>query len=614
MKISDVPAVSESFARAQQTAAPPELEPASIDDAAEAAPPDLAQAEPMARATFGPVRSVGVVLVHGIGEQKQGSTLRGFGEPVLKWMERWLEPVAGDNPVSITETELKTKGSDPPHTRASIKLDGAGSRVDVLFAEAHWAEVYDPPSFGQVADWGFRFGPRLVGWYALEMPRALSHLANRISKGQAWSTRAAIHLLAVQMRRFAVIAFIGFVLALWLLVLFLTVLAFIPKLRDVIRSLQLTLANYLGDCHTLVESPLSFDAMSTTVERTTEWVGERCDVVAVVAHSQGAAVCHRALMKGTSPRVELVVTFGGGIKPLLGQRDHVQGTLHTILRLAGLVAGKNDENAPLSVPASQLELPGLAGGRVRWLDIWATADPVPVGPLSLQPPPGIQSVTVVNRWSPISDHTSYFQNTDDFVARIAGAIVGLTGVSLIDSRPAGRVEIDHARVRREWRVAALLPARLLCVGLLPVAALIGLGRERWEDVLQPVASLAAKAVAVAIPGLTEEPVERVFESTTVLAIVAGTAALVAGFLVYRVAFKPAWAAWQRNAEARLFDGRTAVPGRWAFAILFGMFTSAAGLLPWLLPASAAPTWLGLGFAGVVLIFVSMSLNTLRIPD
>lgn len=613
MKISNVPSVSESFTLKRQSAAPEDLD-ATRSVGGEAEPQQAESELPMGRATFGPVRSVGVVLVHGIGEQKQGSTLRGFGEPVLKWMERWLEPVAGENPVSVTETQLKTDGSEPPHTRASVQLDAGGSKVEVLFAEAHWAKVYDPPSFGEVTNWGVHFGPRLVGWYALEMPRALSHLANRLGRGQTWSTRAAIQFLAVEMRRFAVLAFIGFVLLLWLLVLSLTVLSFIPKLRDVVLSLQLTLANYLGDCHTLAESPMSYDAMSTTVERTIDWVSERTDVVAVVAHSQGAAVIHRALMKDKSPDVELVVTFGGGIKPLLGQRDHVKGTLHTLRRLVGLAAGRNDENAPLSLPGKQLELPGLAEGRVRWLDIWATADPVPVGPLSLQPPAGIQSVTVVNRWSPVSDHTSYFQNTDDFVARVAGAIVGLTGVSLIDARPGGRVEVDNARVRREWRVAALLPARLLCVGLLPAAALIALGRERWEELLQPVASFVAKAIAVTIPGLTEDPVERWLESPTALAILAGAVALVAGFLVYRMAFKPAWAAWQGNAESRLFDGNTAVPGRWVFAILFGVLTSAAGLIPWLLPQSAAPFWLGLTFAGVVLVFVSMSLNTLRIPD
>lgn len=566
---------------------------------------------------MGPVRSVGVVLVHGIGEQKQGGTLRGFGEPTLKWMKRWLGPVIDDDPVRVTETVLKPgAGETPPHTRATVKLNKDGSQVEILFAEAHWAGVFDPPSYSAVANWGFTFGPRLVGWYASEMPRALTYVATRAraTDGKELGWRDGIQYVALLMRGLATLAFLGFVLVLWLFILLTTVFAFVPKLRDAVRSLQLLLANYLGDCHTLVESQLSFDAMSTNVEKTIEWVSERSDVVAVLAHSQGAAVTHRALMKGGSPDVELLVTFGAGIKPLLGQRDHIRGFWSALgLLLKSFFASVKDD-APLSVSDKQLALPGLHEGRVRWLDVWATGDPVPVGPLSLSPPAGITSIPVVNRWSPLSDHTGYFHNTDDFVARMAAAIVSLAGVQLLESRPNGRDDVERARVRREWRVGALTPARLLCVGLLPAAALMTLGRDRWEDLVRPLASIAAKGLAAIIPGVTEGGMERVFESSPWLALLAVTGALVAGFLVYRVVFKPAWAAWQSNEESRLFDGRTSIPGRWFFAIVFVAGALAAGLVPLLLPASTCPEWLGLGGLGVALLLLAFSWNNLRIPD
>jgi hypothetical protein len=565
----------------------------------------------------GPVRSVGVVLVHGIGEQKQGGTLRGFGEPTLKWMKRWLGPVVEDDPVRVTETVLKPgPGKTPPHTRATVKLNKGGSQVEILFAEAHWAGVFDPPSYSQVTNWGLTFGPRLVGWYASEMPRALTHVATRAraKDGKDLGWRDGIQYVALLARGLATLAFLGFVLVLWLFILLTTVFAFVPKLRDAVRSLQLLLANYLGDCHTLVESELSYDAMSTNVEQTIQWVSDRSDVVAVLAHSQGAAVAHRALMKGGSPGVELLVTFGAGIKPLLGQRDHIRGFWSALgLLLKSFFASVKDD-VPLSVGDKQLALPGVQAGTMRWLDVWATGDPVPVGPLSLTPPEGITSIPVVNRWSPLSDHTGYFHNTDDFVARVASSIVSLAGVQLLESRPAGRDNVESARVRREWRVGALTPARLLCVGLLPAAALMTLGRERWEDLVRPVASIVARGLAAIVPVVSERGMERVFESSVCLAALAFIGALFVGFLAYRLVFKPAWAGWQSNEESRLFDGRTSTPGRWVFATCFVASALAAGFVPLLLPASASPGWLALIGLGVALLLVAFSWKNLRIPD
>ena len=54
---------------------------------------------------------VGVLFVHGIGEQHQGDTLIRFAEPVIKWIKEWVASRPGHNegspePVRIIESVL----------------------------------------------------------------------------------------------------------------------------------------------------------------------------------------------------------------------------------------------------------------------------------------------------------------------------------------------------------------------------------------------------------------------------------------------------------------------------------------------------------------------------
>jgi hypothetical protein len=121
-----------------------------------------------------------------------------------------------------------------------------------------------------------------------------------------------------------------------------------------------------------------------------------------------------------------------------------------------------------------LELPDAVTNRENWewLDFYASADPVPNGPLlesdsaDLRPLVErlhLKSTEVYNLGSLWSDHTAYWRNCDHFVGAVACAIARL---AKLDQRCLWREEnLEIARHRRGWRVGWLVAARWSAIGI-----------------------------------------------------------------------------------------------------------------------------------------------------
>src|SRR5262249_35822468 len=108
----------------------------------------------------------------------------------------------------------------------------------------------------------------------------------------------------------------------------------IPSLRRILLRVQQALAGTLGDCFILVASPIQRAAIISHVQRDIDWlISQDCKNIAVVAHSQGAAVAFEALSTGVlkrfcqvrgvesdpsarESRKTLLITFGSGIAKL----------------------------------------------------------------------------------------------------------------------------------------------------------------------------------------------------------------------------------------------------------------------------------------------------------
>src|SRR5438445_7008972 len=105
--------------------------------------------------------AVGLLFVHGIGQQKRGQTLAQCEESICKWLSLWL----GSKVVLDRGYAYRTDApsSDPKAPAfAHLYLRSAGSNECLshwLFAESWWAESFEAPQYHDVARWGISILP-----------------------------------------------------------------------------------------------------------------------------------------------------------------------------------------------------------------------------------------------------------------------------------------------------------------------------------------------------------------------------------------------------------------------------------------------------------------------
>ena len=187
--------------------------------------------------------------------------------------------------------------------------------------------------------------------------------------------------------------------------------------------------------------------------------------------------------------------------------------------------------------------------KLRWYDLYASADPVPNGHLLDDfEPPGLISVPVRNRHSLIGDHTSYWQAKDDFVHRVTRLLLDEAGIAV---RP---VYAHRAARRRVWRVGWLAAARwVLGLAALVLAAQWLAGSPAW------LASLAESLTAPAAPAGPDS-------SARWGGALRAAAPAIAAFALWTVMFgllQLAWRRWDRaevDSYVQRHDYRLGAPG------------------------------------------------------
>jgi hypothetical protein len=534
-----------------------------------------------------PLHDLGVLFVHGIGEQKKGATLVACGEPLVIWLRRrfegmarsWLsaglhdvqqrawfdkaaeawrargephtiadrlgalrallgnmrsggdaatlpplEAIANDaSPrvlvatATLHDAQIRGGNGDAP-SHAELELQALMTSTDVassrwLLAESWWADAFTQPSFRQLAAWlmtvipfalGSHFGSRVRR--AFRVARANPTITRRI--GAAASTLANLLLLALSLP----MAIAGELLVA-AVVLF--ALLPIPRLRPLLLALERVLAATIGDSLILVASPLQQAAMVGQVQHDVQWLAARCARVAVVAHSQGAAVAHRALRRDRPANVNLLFTYGSGLRKLeeieqisktddgLGGRLYLTFASVVLIGYAAasafiwhsgwapwaaasggvlfliLIAAYLFEYAALDVSwfATRFATEGL-----MWADYSASSDPVPNGVLQDYDPELTlpRSYRVWNEQSFFADHTTYWQNVEEFIGPVVWWLTRMAGEPWRELVPMP--DATAFQVRRRWRVGGLVFARWL--GVLSAGATIYARRADWHTVVQ----------------------------------------------------------------------------------------------------------------------------------
>ena len=363
--------------------APSEL---AADAGALRLPPDIA-------------RRTGVLFVHGIGTQPPAETFLDWSAPIVELLTDWRaarERAAGpgsapagatpgdpeearsdriDDPV--WRAEFSFAATSPPYLEIAVPSHAGVPETTWVVTEAWWAADLRAPSLGRVIDYLRRRMRVVVSGIALGYRSRSPHLLGLAREREVVDkTRPTLRwrlieeLDHVQSRAFGarpVGWFVGLLGAVVLAGYDLLRRVPIPVIRDFAarRMLDSFLVEWFGDLPVLLDEPVQSANVRARLARSIELMLEDgCDAIVIVAHSGGALVTFETLLDPAYAhlRVDKLVTLGQG------------------LGLAWRLAA--DPEVQEITPGHRL-VGNLARARpgLRWVDVWASYDPAPAGPL-----------------------------------------------------------------------------------------------------------------------------------------------------------------------------------------------------------------------------------------
>jgi hypothetical protein len=583
----------------------------------------------------------------GVAEQRKLQTFDWTGAFAPSTPPGNVSAEAISHRVVLSETKFHdpTDFTAPAHTKVavlSLHCDNQVSEENWLLAESCWADTFSPPSFAHLAHWSFAVLPWIVGsHFAAQIRRRVRERPTSHSPSDPQATRAPVHHRIWAMtgwiwRLAAAIG--GYVFGLLLSAIMLPILAIllvvglipISRLRSALLNLQLRMAATLGDCYVLLARPIEAASIVSEVRRDLLWLSSRCSEVVIVAHSQGGAVAHLALRGQIPEEFRLLFTFGSGRRKLEEARQLMkrpesftrsgvitsialwilllcstalwaairavpkngQGIAvllgYDIVAAAVCTAGIRDHLRGIRLHRLHRWIKHLKTTQLRWIDCYATADPVPNGVVTKARFVAHLSREVCNRSSMLIDHTTYWSNLDEFVSLLYDEIAKSRRY---DPLPNLRIEESHLQQitkRRRWRVA--IGHFIQWVGIAGV--LIVFIRRSHES--QALAQWAWSSAG----GWLLDKLKVQHANAPVLSVDWTMLALLTGFLVPFGIVRRLWANWDQ-AEMKRVRGlkvdswvseTVMLTGLW-FLVLIATETAKyeLSLSPWVLAISFAPS-------------------------
>jgi hypothetical protein len=342
-------------------------------------------------AQAGGATRVGVVFVHGIGQQSESYTVREFGGPLLRWLQEWHKRRGLDFGVASADLTYGELAERP--ARFTLELaaaDGHPPQTWVL-AEAWWASRLSAPNLDEMTWWGLKS--------AVVRCLNLAQVVVESFRKLPQSPKAIIELVS------SVLLFIGYVSAAILsipLILGLYLLAQIPgPVERAVMGLRNFVQDQIGDFYTFMWDDIQAVHVRGSVATAIHFLVDKrqCERIAVIAHSQGTVVAYDALCSGAVlpedlARVTTFVTFGSALNNAWDKR----------------LVPERTSRVQHPLPAS-----------IRWINVWSAYDPVTGGALRTPPhirPPD-EDIEVTNWMNVILDHGGYFTNREEFLSRLA---------------------------------------------------------------------------------------------------------------------------------------------------------------------------------------------------
>ena len=533
---------------------------------------------------------LGILFVHGIGQQASGETLDSAAGRLLEWLR--------ENQVTVDfeSTVLKPTGGDAAFTQVTLHC-GSSKPVRVLLAESRWADVFDSPSSLEFSKWLYGSGSAVIGLQTAEWCLGLLCRTRRLLGQPAHAGKATGPALFL-----SVLTGIGALMVLpifQLAILLLAALSAIPlfKIAVLAKSTMQTLASILGDSTVYCNGILGREAIRSKVEKDLGWMKPQCGQIVLAAHSQGAAVALDAV-KRVEAKPNLLITYGSGWRKLTALSSIENTELARYCRFVLPVAtavitpwflmGPPARTASVFLGASFIIVYGLTAFQralrleldiagqiseflsrgVPWVDMPAAFDPVPAGALlhwsvesrregrkiiwtqiSKEQPKrdsdsdspaelekvqvaNFETVPVVNFDNPIADHTSYWQSAD-FIEQFVGVINCKTNSS-IGPKP------DPAARHRVYRHLRCLLKNSCDIALYGMAAgLYWRADQEVRQVLPIVTPFVGEWAKSLIKGSEQYAPN--------FAWLLGALAMIGATMIWtRLVSGPVWKQWDRN--------------------------------------------------------------------
>jgi hypothetical protein len=342
-------------------------------------------------AQAGGATRVGVVFVHGIGQQSESYTVREFGGALLRWLQEWHKRRGLDFGVASSDLTYGELAERPARFTLDLTaVDGYPAQTWVL-AEAWWASRLSAPNLDEMTWWGLKS--------AVVRCLNLAQVVVESFRKLPQSPKAIIELIS------SVLLFIGYVSAAILsipLILGLYVLAQIPgPVERAVMGLRNFVQDQIGDFYTFMWDDIQAVHVRGSVATAIHFLIDKrqCERIAVIAHSQGTVVAYDALCSGAVlpedlARVRTFVSFGSALNNAWDKR----------------LVPERTSRVRHPLPAS-----------MRWINVWSAYDPVTGGQLRTPPhirPPD-EDIEVTNWMNVILDHGGYFRNREEFLSRLA---------------------------------------------------------------------------------------------------------------------------------------------------------------------------------------------------
>jgi hypothetical protein len=420
-----------------------------------------------------PPADIGVLLVHGIGNHREGVTLRAFGQPMLDWLKEWLrgrDDQSARGNVEVTQARFNDIVA-PAYALVEVtSADGTSENKQTekwLFCEGWWGATVQSPVSLKLLQWMWMRAPLLIYWH---------FYIRQTSTAQSIGQKARNVIFA-----FVAFLLVGFAQFVITIALVLSLIPIGPWRRKIVKALRvLTLT--LGDSYVLEEG-IQRAALIERVRFALGWLAARAKNVVIIAHSQGGAIAHEVLRVGTPPNLAIFFTVGSGLEKLQFLRE--VGTDRRGLAAAALIfpfvacgvailvsafpSGPPWEEAlgmllvVIATGLSGIVLHYLRSYRKRlygdvarlklaevpaWFDFYASDDVVPMNKGSLLE--DVDFVTrekVHNERSYLRDHVCYFTNFNDCLPRLWIYLSKLSRLPIINSNDMERLvrfSIAHA--------------------------------------------------------------------------------------------------------------------------------------------------------------------------